>query len=146
MWDLPGPGIKPVCRVSAGRFLTTSPQEKSCVTFGKDHCAWQGSDSGQMKVKILVAQSFQLFVTPWTLPGSSVGFSKQEYWSRLPFTSPGNLPNPEIELGFNWTWVPHIAGRIFTIQYGLMVKYMCFGVRLPVFKFQMCYLTPLGSE
>ena len=27
-------------------------------------------------------------------PGSSVGFSKQEYWSGLPFPSPGDLPNP----------------------------------------------------
>ena len=27
----------------------------------------------------------------------SMGFSKQEYWSGLPFPSPGDLPNPEIE-------------------------------------------------
>ena len=27
----------------------------------------------------------------------SVGFSRQEYWSRLPFPSPGDLPNPGIE-------------------------------------------------
>ena len=32
------------------------------------------------------------------LPGSrSMGFSRQEYWSRLPFPSPGDLPNPGIE-------------------------------------------------
>ena len=29
----------------------------------------------------------------------SMGFSRQEYWSGLPFPSPGDLPNPEIELG-----------------------------------------------
>ena len=29
----------------------------------------------------------------------SMGFSRQEYWSRLPFPSPGDLPNPEIEPG-----------------------------------------------
>jgi len=28
-----------------------------------------------------------------------MGFSRQEYWSGLPFPSPGNLPNPGIELG-----------------------------------------------
>ena len=28
-----------------------------------------------------------------------MGFSKQEYWSGLPFPSPGDLPNPGIELG-----------------------------------------------
>ena len=31
-------------------------------------------------------------------PGSSVGFSRQEYWSGLPFPPPGDLPNPGIEL------------------------------------------------
>ena len=27
----------------------------------------------------------------------SMGFSRQEYWSGLPFTSPADLPDPEIE-------------------------------------------------
>ena len=42
----------------------------------------------------------QLFVTPWTIAYQvppSMGFSKQEYWSRLPFSSPGDLPDPGIE-------------------------------------------------
>ena len=44
----------------------------------------------------------QFFATPWTvfyqaLP--SMGFSRQEYWSGLPFPSPGDLPNPGIEPG-----------------------------------------------
>ena len=29
----------------------------------------------------------------------SMGFSRQEYWSGLPFPSPGDLPDPEIERG-----------------------------------------------
>ena len=29
----------------------------------------------------------------------SMGFSRQEYWSKLPFPFPGNLPNPGIEPG-----------------------------------------------
>ena len=29
----------------------------------------------------------------------SMGFSRQEYWSGLPFPSPGDLPDPRIELG-----------------------------------------------
>ena len=36
------------------------------------------------------------FVTPWTVACQvplSMGFSRQEYWSELPFTSPGDLPN-----------------------------------------------------
>ena len=44
----------------------------------------------------------QLFVTPWTVAYQaplSMGFSRQEYWSGLPFPSPGDLPNPGIEPG-----------------------------------------------
>ena len=36
---------------------------------------------------------------PWTVARQaplSIGLSRQEYWGGLPFTSPGNLPNPEI--------------------------------------------------
>ena len=44
----------------------------------------------------------QLSATSWTVVYQaplSMGFSRQEYWSRLPFPSPGDLPNPSIELG-----------------------------------------------
>ena len=37
---------------------------------------------------------------PWTVACQappSMGFSRQEYWSGLPFPSPGDLPDPEIE-------------------------------------------------
>ena len=34
-----------------------------------------------------------------SLPGSSVGFSRQGYWSGLSFPSPGDLPNPGFKLG-----------------------------------------------
>ena len=42
----------------------------------------------------------QLFVTPWTVAHQaslSMGFSRQEYWSGLPFPPGGDLPNPGIE-------------------------------------------------
>ena len=40
------------------------------------------------------------FVTPWTVAyqsSQSMGFSRQEYWSGLPFPSLGDLPDPGIE-------------------------------------------------
>ena len=43
----------------------------------------------------------QLFVTPWTVAHKaplSMEFSRLEYWIRLPFPPPGNLPNPGIKL------------------------------------------------
>ena len=44
----------------------------------------------------------QLFVSLWTVARQaplSMGFPKQEYWSGLPFSPPGDLPDPEIEPG-----------------------------------------------
>ena len=44
----------------------------------------------------------RLFATPWTVAYQappSMGFSRQEYWSWLPFPSPEDLPNPGIEPG-----------------------------------------------
>ena len=44
------------------------------------------------------------FVTPWTVAPQaplSMEFSRQEYWSGLPFRTPEDLPNPELEPGSN---------------------------------------------
>ena len=48
---------------------------------------------------MLAAQSC-LFVTPWTVAPQaplSMEFSRQEYWTGLPFSSPGDLPDLRIE-------------------------------------------------
>ena len=48
-------------------------------------------------------------------PGSSVhGISRQEYWSKLPFLSPGDLPAPEIQPSSLGS--PAIAGGFFTTE------------------------------
>ena len=42
----------------------------------------------------------RLFATPWSVAHQaplSTGFSRQEYWSGLPFPSPGDLPDPGID-------------------------------------------------
>ena len=54
----------------------------------------------QVKVKSL--SRVQFFGTPGTVAYQappSMGFSRQEYWSELPFPSPGDLPDPGIEPG-----------------------------------------------
>ena len=56
-----------------------------------------------------------LFVTPWTVACQvplPMGFSKQGYWSGLPFPPPGDLPNPGIKLMSLVS--PALAGRFFT--------------------------------
>ena len=50
--------------------------------------------------KVKSVSRVRLFVTPWTVAYQappSMGFSRQEYWSGLPFPSPGDLPNPGIK-------------------------------------------------
>ena len=50
----------------------------------------------------LVTMMCPTLVTPWTIAfqaSLSMGFSRQEYWSWLPFPPPGDLPNPRIEPG-----------------------------------------------
>ena len=57
-----------------------------------------GLHESEVKVKSL--SCVQLFATPWYVACQappSMGFSRQEYWSRLPFPSSGDLPNPGIE-------------------------------------------------
>ena len=52
---------------------------------------------------------------PWTVAcqaSLSVEFSRQEYWSGLPFSTPGDIPNPEI--GPESPVSPVLAGRFFT--------------------------------
>ena len=55
-----------------------------------------------VKVKVKSLNRVRLFATPWTVaypPPPSMGFSRQEHWSGLPFPSPGDLPDPGIEPG-----------------------------------------------
>ena len=53
--------------------------------------------------------------TPWTVARQTplpIGVSRQEYWSGLPFPTPGDLPNPGIEPASLVS--PALAGGFFT--------------------------------
>ena len=55
-----------------------------------------------LKVKVKSLSRVRLFATPWTVAYQappSMGFSRQEHWSGLPFPSPGDLPDPGMEPG-----------------------------------------------
>ena len=59
----------------------------------------------------------QLFVTPWTIVHQaplSVGFPRQEYWSRLLFPPPGGLLDPGMESTSLMS--PSLAGRFVTTE------------------------------
>ena len=70
--------------------------EQNLVTYAKN------GKSSQILVwsEVKSFSRVQLFATPWTVAHQappSMEFSRQEYWSGLPFPSPGDLPNPGIE-------------------------------------------------
>ena len=93
-------------------------------TFSMHTSCWQSKGSHMLTLTISFIQTFtkqcnfldylvpacvlshfsrvRLFAALWTVAHSSplsVGFSRQEYWSGLPFPSPGDLPHPGINPG-----------------------------------------------
>ena len=73
-------------------------QNCACVYYGILHGPFFFSSTGGG----LVSNSHATLVTPWTVARQAplfIGFSRQEYWSRLPSPFPGDLPDPGIEPG-----------------------------------------------
>ena len=57
-------------------------------------------DGGRARVYAQLVSRVRLLVTPWTAVCQaplSMGFSRQECWSGVPFPSPGDFPDPGIE-------------------------------------------------
>ena len=91
-------------RESQGKFQTLQHRtqgERMC-------CCWCGG----------LALSCLTFVTPWSVAHQaplSMRFPRQEYWSGLPFPSPGDLPDPGIEpRSLALQVISCIAGGFFT--------------------------------
>ena len=87
---------------------------KRVISFSliSDDCSWMKlqrnwyPSSGSCSVKLL--SCVWLFAAPWTVAcqvSLSMGFSRQEYWSGLPFPSPRDVPNPGIK-----PWSPALQG------------------------------------
>ena len=76
--------------------LTPKWKQHKCLSLGKSISKmWY-------RHKWNVISHVWLFATPWTVAHQaplSMEFSRQEYWSGLPFSSPGDLPNLGIKLG-----------------------------------------------
>ena len=82
--DLPDPGITPASPAVAGGSFTTEPPGKPLPNV----------------VAVYSLGHVWLFATPGTVACQtplSMGFPRQEYWTGLPYPSPGDLPDPRIE-------------------------------------------------
>ena len=67
------------------------------------------------EVKVKSLSRVQLFAIPWAVTYQallSMGFFRQEYWSGVPFPSPGDLPDPAIEPGF-----PHCRQTLYRLSH-----------------------------
>ena len=75
------------------------------------------SSKTSLNINIIVVQSLShvwFFAILWTVACQAplpMEISRQEYWSGLPFPSPGNLPDPETE-----PMASALAGRFFTTE------------------------------
>ena len=91
------------------------------------------------KAKVKLLSRVLLFVTPWTVAYQalpSMGFSRQEYCSGLPFPSPGDLPDPGIEprspaLQADFLWLSHQGSHqfIYNIKFLFWDLYVLYPVR-----------------
>ena len=72
-------------------FHTLFSTHTGCCVYGKE---WNWEKPAKWKWKLL--SCVRLLVIPWTI--QSMEFSRPEYWSGLPFPSPGHLPNPGTKL------------------------------------------------
>ena len=91
------------------------PKKKKKPTAGR-HFLGQNSSpfalSPWSEVKSL--SRVRLFATPWTIAYQaplSMGFSRQEYWSGLPFPSPGDLPYPGIKPRSPALWADTLSSK-----------------------------------
>ena len=78
--------------VSTGKNVKKS----EALDFGGGHVKWCRCAGKQY----CMLSCIRLFATLWTVALQaplSIGFSRQEYWSELPFLPLGNLPDPGIE-------------------------------------------------
>ena len=105
-WALSRPPPPPRLQVNLVNFYWQFLPSYLCTAFyiSLGHLKWN-------EVKSL--SSVLPFTTPWTVADQappSMGFSRQEYWSGLPFPPPGDLPNPGIKPGS-----PALQTRRFTI-------------------------------
>ena len=79
-----------------------NPLQYSCLENPMDRGAWQSTVHGVARV----GHNLAIKPSPWTVAHQaplSMGFPRQEYWSGLPFPSPGDIPHPRMELA-SLTW------------------------------------------
>ena len=110
----PGAGGRPLCPEPVGVLFL---RESTFLARGSRHTGgWEAGSARQGCVCVLSCA--RLVVTSWTVARQaplSMGFPRQEHWSRLPVPTPGDLPHPGIQRAS--LVAPALAGGFFTTLY-----------------------------
>ena len=119
----PGPQVAESLRWKGPWLLMCRSQEHSypqALSQDWEGCFWSGmvmtlEEYVYVCMRAKSLSCVWLFAVPWTVAHQvllSMGFSRQEYWSGLPFASPEDLPNPGIKPSSLTS--PALAGGFFT--------------------------------
>ena len=117
---------KTKCAITYTWNLNNDTSQYACETKADSHSqqtdAWlpAGEDGGGqigrvgLCVRACTLGHARLFATPWTVAHQaalSMGFPRQEYWSRLPFPPPGDPPDPGIALRLFCLFITAPSGK-----------------------------------
>ena len=89
------------------------------------------------KVKVKLLNHVRLFATPWTVAHQapqSMEFSRHQYWSELPFPSPGDLPDPGIEPGSPTLQADTLPSEPSGKQIKTIIRYHLTPIRMAIIK------------
>ena len=128
-WDSPGKNTGVGCHFLLQFMLLSMPYSSLIEPHVCQHLALSFSSVQSLS-------HVQLFATPWTVAYEvppSLEFSRQEYWSGLPFPSPGDLPDPGIEPGS-----PALQTGAFTIWATFRLFSVLLLARIPTGDFCIC--------
>ena len=100
-----------------GNFFSSGPVVVALSFSGTLEFCGKKINAQVIAAAVYLLSHVQLFVTLWTVAHQaplSMGFSRQGCWSRLPFPSPGDLPDPGIETTFPVS--PALSSRFFMTE------------------------------
>ena len=106
-WNCPGKNTGMVCHFQLQGIFLNQGSNPGLPHCRQTLCLWATREDPKWSPSVRSNSLWSHGLYP-TMLLSPWGFSRQEYWSGLPFPSPEDLPR-------DWTWVSCIVGRHFTI-------------------------------
>ena len=130
-----------ICNIHNNKLLSSRNRKMWNVFFKVRH-----NNNCTAHVCVCVSSVLSIFVTPWTIALQAplmMEFSRQEYWSGLPFPTPGDLHYPGIEPASSVSTVsPALAGRFFTTEPPGKTHSLCWSESVKSLSHVQLFVTP----